>query len=344
MSALALQVEPLTRRDFVTDLEPRWCPGCGDYAILGQMQKLLPELGIPRENIVFVSGIGCSSRFTYYMNTYGIHSIHGRAPTLATGIKVANPELSVWVITGDGDGLAIGGNHLLHCLRRNVDLSIVLFNNRIYGLTKGQYSPTSRPGHRTKTSPMGTVEQAFNPISVSLGAEATFVALTVDRNPRHLGEMLRRAAMHRGTSFVEVLQNCALFNDGEWDFATDPEQRDDNVLYLEHGKPMVFGRKRDRGIRLNGLRPEVVELGDGVAEADLLVHDETADPPALPYLLSRMDRPEFPLPMGVLRCVERPVYESQVLEQEERAVEERGEGELSGLFRSDETWDVLSGD
>ncbi|MEW6750498.1 MAG: thiamine pyrophosphate-dependent enzyme [Candidatus Latescibacterota bacterium] len=313
MSTLALQIEPLSRKDFVTDLEPRWCPGCGDYAVLSQMQKLLPELGIPREDIVFVSGIGCSSRFPYYMNTYGIHSIHGRAPTLATGIKVANPSLSVWVITGDGDGL-----------------------------TKGQYSPTSRPGHRTKTSPFGTVEQAFNPISVGLGAEATFVALTVDRNTRHMGEMLRRAAQHHGTSFVEVLQNCALFNDGEWNFATDPEERDDHVLYLEHGKPMVFGRNRDRGIRLRGLRPEVVELGNGVTEAELLVHDEQAEPPALPHLLSRMDHPHFPLPLGVLRCVKRPVFEEQVREQEERVVEERGEGELSGLFRSDETWDVLA--
>ena len=230
----------MTRKDFVSDQEVRWCPGCGDYAILAQMQRVLPELGIPKEQMVFVSGIGCSSRFPYYMNTYGIHSIHGRAPTLATGLKVANPDLHVWVITGDGDGLSIGGNHLLHLLRRNVNLNIILFNNRIYGLTKGQYSPTSLPGHKTKSSPMGSIEQSFNPTSVAIGAEATFVARTADRNTKHLAEILRRAAEHKGTSFVEVYQNCNIFNDGAWLHVTEAETKDDNTLILEDGEPMMW--------------------------------------------------------------------------------------------------------
>ena len=332
----------LTRKDLATDLDPRWCPGCGDYAILAQMQKIIPELGIPRENIVFVSGIGCSSRFPYYMNTYGIHSIHGRAPTLGTGIKATNPDLSVWVITGDGDGLAIGGNHLVHVLRRNVDINIVLFNNRIYGLTKGQYSPTSMPGHQTRSSPMGSIEQSFNPISVSIGAEATFVALTVDRFTRHMAEVLQRAAWHKGTSFVEVLQNCALFNDGAWSEITDPAHKDDKALFLEHGKPLIFGKDRDKGIRLNGLRPEVVDLGDSVSEDDLLIHDEGAEPPALAYLLSRMNFTECPMPLGVLRCVEQPTYEGQLIGQEDTAIEQLGEGELDALFHKGETWDVAA--
>ena len=232
--------EQLTRKDFVSDQDVRWCPGCGDYAILAQMQKILPDVGIPREKIVFVSGIGCSSRFPYYMNTYGLHSIHGRAPTIATGLKSVNPELSVWVVTGDGDGLSIGGNHLLHCLRRNVDLKIILFNNRIYGLTKGQYSPTSLPGHRTKSTPLGSIDYPLNPISVAIAAEATFVARTQDTNTKHLAEVLKRASAHRGTAFVEVYQNCVVFNPTAWDHTTDPDVRDDNILYLEEGKPLVF--------------------------------------------------------------------------------------------------------
>ena len=257
---------PLTRKDFVSDQEVRWCPGCGDYAILAQMQRVLPELGIPREKIVFISGIGCSSRFPYYMNTYGVHSIHGRAPTLATGLNVVNPDLQIWVITGDGDGLSIGGNHLLHCLRRNVNLRVLLFNNRIYGLTKGQYSPTSLPGHKTKTSPLGSIEQSFNAISVALAAEGTFVARTVDVYQKHLAEILKRAAQHRGTAFVEIFQNCIVYNPNEWDLITEPSVRDDHVLHLEHGKPMIFGRERNKGIRLRGLHPEIVTLGeDGMA-------------------------------------------------------------------------------
>ena len=229
MAEAAVKTENLTRKNFVSDQAVRWCPGCGDYAILAQMQRMLPELGIPKEKLVFVSGIGCSSRFPYYMNTYGIHSVHGRAPTLATGLKVANPDLHIWVITGDGDGLSIGGNHLLHAMRRNVDLNIILFNNRIYGLTKGQYSPTSLPGHVTYSSPMGSIEQSFNPTSVAIGAEATFVARTVDRNTKHLAEILRRAAEHRGTSFVEIYQNCNIYNDGAWFYMTEGDNKEENV-------------------------------------------------------------------------------------------------------------------
>jgi len=342
MAQALVAPQQLTRKDFLSSQEVRWCPGCGDYAILAQMQRVLPDLGTPKEKIVFISGIGCSSRFPYYMETYGVHSIHGRAPTLATGLKVANPDLNVWVITGDGDGLSIGGNHLLHCLRRNVDINILLFNNRIYGLTKGQYSPTSLPGHRTKTSPMGTIEQSFNPLCVAIGAEATFVARTVDRNTKHLAETLRRAAEHKGTSFVEIYQNCNIFNDGAWDHVVNASVRDDHILMLEHGKPMIFGKDRDKGIRFTGLNPEVVALGNGVTEDDLLVHDEKADQPSLAYFLSRMEHPAFPVPLGVFRGIERPTYEAQVLAQEEMAITQKGQGDLDALYRSADTWVVPS--
>ncbi len=338
-----IEIPKLDRKDFVSDQEVRWCPGCGDYAILAQMQRLLPDLGIPREKLVFVSGIGCSSRFPYYMNTYGLHTIHGRAPTLATGLKVANPDLHVWVITGDGDALSIGGNHLLHVLRRNVNVNILLFNNRIYGLTKGQYSPTSPPGKVTKSSPMGSVEQDLNAISVALASEATFVARTVDRHTKHMSEILQRAAEHQGTSFVEIYQNCNIFNDGTWSFATEADVKDDNTLILEHGQPMIFGKEKDKGIRLNGLAAEVVTLGDGVSEDDLLKHDETLDNPAHAYLLSRMMYPEFPVPMGVFRNVQRPVYEEQVVAQNLKAVEERGAGDLDALYHAADTWIVPEG-
>ncbi len=338
--AEATATPQLTRKDFVSDQEVRWCPGCGDYAILAQMQRIMPDLGIPKEKIVFVSGIGCSSRFPYYMDTYGIHSIHGRAPTLATGLKVANPDLHVWVITGDGDGLSIGGNHMLHVLRRNVDVNIILFNNRIYGLTKGQYSPTSLPGHKTKSSPMGSIEQSFNPISVAIGAEATFVARTADRNTKHLAEILAKAAAHKGTSFVEVYQNCNIFNDGAWLHITESEVRDDNTLILEDGEPMIFGKDQDRGIRLNGLYPEVVELGNGVSENELLVHDDKAEGPELAYLLSRLGPPDFPVPLGVYRSIERPTYEGQLVEQGAQAVEEKGAGDLAKLYHASDTWIV----
>ena len=333
----------LTVKDFKSDQMVRWCPGCGDYAILAQMQKVMPDLGIPRENIVFISGIGCSSRFPYYMNTYGIHSIHGRAPTLATGLKIANPELSVWVITGDGDGLSIGGNHLLHALRRNIDVNIILFNNRIYGLTKGQYSPTSLPGHKTKSSPMGSLEQSFNPLSVAIGAEATFVARTVDTNIKHMAETLKRAAAHKGTSFVEIYQNCVIFNDKAFGYATDSQTKEENVLLLEHGQPMIFGKNNDKGIRLNELEPEIVDLSY-VAQEDLLVHNEFSPEPSLAYLLSRMRQPDFPEPIGVFRAIEKPTYADGILGQIKQAVEDKGAGNLSKLYNAADTWEVTKDD
>jgi 2-oxoglutarate ferredoxin oxidoreductase subunit beta len=301
---------------------------------------VLPELGIPREKIVFISGIGCSSRFPYYMNTYGIHSIHGRAPTLATGLNAVDPDLSIWVITGDGDGLSIGGNHLLHCLRRNVDLKILQFNNRIYGLTKGQYSPTSLPGHKTKSSPMGSIEQSFNPLSVALGAEATFVARSVDVLTKHLVETLRQAATHKGTAFVEIYQNCLIFNPEAWEHVTEPNVREDNTLFLEHGKPMVFGKNRDKGIRARGLQLEVVPLGNGITEEDLLVHDDSLEEPSLAYLLSRMTPPEFPVPMGVFRRVGKPTYAELMEMQIGEAIDKQGLGSLARLYRAADTWEV----
>lgn len=340
MSTIALEAPTLTRKDFVSDQEVRWCPGCGDYAILAQMQKVLPELGIPRENIVFVSGIGCSSRFPYYMNTYGIHSIHGRAPTLASGLAIANPELSIWVITGDGDGLSIGGNHLLHACRRNLNLNILLFNNRVYGLTKGQYSPTSRTGHKTKSSPMGSIEQPLNPLSVALSAEATFVARSIDSNIKHLGEVLHAAVAHKGTSFVEIYQNCVIFNGNEWDDLSDRKVRDDNLLFLEDGQPLIFGKNRDKGIRLTGFTPEVVALSNGTGEEDLLVHDSHQESSHLAYLLSRMEYPDFPAPMGVFRQVEKPTYTDGLMGQIAAAKAKRGPGDLNKLYRSADLWEI----
>src|SRR5262245_23140646 len=275
----------LTRKDFQTDQEVRWCPGCGDYSILAQVQKVMPELGLPKEKIVFISGIGCSSRFPYYMNTYGFHTIHGRAPAIATGLKVGNPDLQVWVITGDGDALSIGGNHFLHVIRRNVDLKIILFNNQIYGLTKSQYSPTSPQGKKTYSTPMGSVDAPLKPLTVALAAEASFVARSVDVDIKHLRTILERAAQHKGTAFVEVYQDCNVFNHGAFDYATSKESRPETTLYLEHGKPLVFGKNRDKGIRLNGTTPEVVELGKGISEDDLLFHDEQAPETTQPFLI-----------------------------------------------------------
>jgi len=328
----------LTRRDFASDQAVRWCPGCGDYAILAQIQKTLPELGVPRENIVFLSGIGCSSRFPYYMNTYGIHSIHGRAPTLATGLKCARPELQIWVTTGDGDALAIGGNHLLHSLRRNIDIHIVLFNNRIYGLTKGQYSPTSEIGKHTKSSPDGSIENPVNPIGVAIGAEASFIARTVDSFQQHMAGVLRRAARHAGATLIEVAQNCMIFNDGDWAHLTNPDTKADNVLFLEHGKPMRFGKTMEKGIRLNGLTPEVVDVAD-VGESELLVHDESAAEPTLAYFLSRMGPPDFPTPVGIFRAVEKPVYNQELMAQVQ-AARESYPADIDALYRQSETWAV----
>lgn len=329
----------LKASDFASDQDVRWCPGCGDYSILAQMKKMLPELGLPLEQIVFISGIGCSSRFPYYMNTYGLHSIHGRAPAFATGLRVSRPDLKVFVITGDGDSLSIGGNHFIHMLRRNVDVTLVLFNNRIYGLTKGQYSPTSPEGQVTKSTPMGAVDHPLNPISVALAAEATFIARSVDSQVKHLAATLHRAAMHKGTSVVEVYQNCNVFNDGAWDYAKEKAVRDDNTIELEHGKPMIFGKQRDKGIRLNGLRPEVVDLSSGVSQDDLLFHDEQADT-TLVHLLARMRYPDFPEPIGVFRDVDKELFENQVRGQMTAAVEQRGIGDLNKLFHSGDTWQV----
>ena len=336
---MSTQLPVLTAADFASDQDVRWCPGCGDYSILAQMKKTLPNLGVPREKIVFVSAIGCSSRFPYYMNTYGIHSIHGRAPAVATGLKIANPDLQVWVITGDGDALSIGGNHLMHAIRRNLDINIVLFNNRIYGLTKGQYSPTSPIGKKTKSTPYGSIDNPLNPLSIAIGCEASFVARSIDTNIKHLGETLKRAAEHRGTAFVEVYQNCNVFNDGAWDYAKDRNTKEDNVIELEHGKPLIFGKNKDKGIRLNGVTPEIVTIGEnGKTVDDILVHNENANEPNLPYILGRMQFPEYPVPMGVFRAIERPTYERMLAGQISAAVETKGAGSLEKLINSGETW------
>lgn len=336
---------PLTPKDFASDQEVRWCPGCGDYSILAQMKKVLAGIGVSRENTVFVSGIGCSSRFPYYINTYGFHTIHGRAPTFATGLKLARPDLQVWVITGDGDGLSIGGNHLMHALRRNIDIKVVLFNNEIYGLTKGQYSPTSRVGTMTKSSPSGSIEHPLRPLSIAVAAEASFVARTIDVDINHLSTTLYRAAAHRGSAFIEVYQNCKIFNDAVFSYATDKAQKNDNLLYLEHGRPMVFGKDRNRGIRLNGISPEVVSLTSGVTADDLLIHDEKSPAPTLAYLLSQMshienDEGSFPEAVGVLRAVERPIHHELVEAQIAESRTKRGPGNLQALLTGDETWTV----
>jgi 2-oxoglutarate ferredoxin oxidoreductase subunit beta len=341
MTAVAPGDRPaLSRKDFVTDQDVRWCPGCGDYSILAQTQKLMPELGIPRENIVFISGIGCSSRLPYYMNTYGFHSIHGRAPAIASGLKVTRPDLQVWVVTGDGDGLSIGGNHLLHIVRRNMDVVIVLFNNRIYGLTKGQYSPTSEQGKITKTSPYGTIDYPVNALSFAIGASASFIARSLDIDTHHLVATLERAAHHKGTSFVEVFQNCNVYNDGAFMEFADKSVRPDRTVILEQGKPLIFGKERNRGLRLNGVTPEIVELGNGVTEADLLVHDETREDPTIASILARMAWPQFPVPLGVLQAVERPTYNELLDKQIEDVIAREGAGDLAALLAEGDTWVV----
>jgi 2-oxoglutarate ferredoxin oxidoreductase subunit beta len=329
------------KKDFQSDQDVRWCPGCGDYAILSAVQSVFPELGIPKEKFVVVSGIGCSSRFPYYMNTYGFHGIHGRAPAVATGIKITRPDLEVWVATGDGDALSIGGNHTIHMLRRNVGIKVLLFNNRIYGLTKGQYSPTSELGKRSKSTPYGSLDRPFNPLSLALGVEATFVARSVDIFQPHLKGVLKRVAAHPGSAFVEVLQNCNIFNDGAWENLTGKGLRDEHTLPLEHGRPLVFGKDKDKGIRRKGLELEVVKLGNGVTEDDLVVHDERNPNPAYAFLLSRMDaRPDFPTPIGVLRAVEAPTYEHEVQRQLASVMHQKGKGDLAALLRAGDTWEV----
>jgi 2-oxoglutarate ferredoxin oxidoreductase subunit beta len=330
-----------TRKDWASDQEVRWCPGCGDYSILTAVQLLMPELGAKREDTVFVSGIGCSSRFPYYMNTYGVHSIHGRAPAFATGLAVARPDLHVWVITGDGDALSIGGNHLLHALRRNVNLTIILFNNQIYGLTKGQYSPTSEPGKVTKSTPFGSLDQPYNPVSLALGAEASFVARTHDMDRKHMMETFRRAYEHRGAALVEVYQNCNVFNDGAFDAVTSKENRLNMLVPLEHGKPVRFGPNSEKGVMLDGHGSAVVVDVAEVGEERLVVHDETRQDPSYAFALSRLaNGPYSPTPIGVFRAVERPDYASLVQAQLVDAAARKGPGDLASLLRSGTTWQV----
>ena len=340
MSTTTTDETSLTKKDFVTPNDVRWCPGCGDYAILNAVQRTLPELGIPREQFVVVSGIGCSSRFPYYMNTYGFHTIHGRAPTVATGVKVANPDLSVWMITGDGDGLSIGANHLLHLLRRNLDMNGLLFNNRIYGLTKGQYSPTSEVGKKTKSTPAGSVDHPINPLLFALGSEATFVARTTDTDMKHMVETFKAAQAHKGTSFVEVFQNCVIFNNKTFDTVTSRDAKQDQVLVLEEDKPLIFGANKDKGIRLNGLDPEIVTLGDGVGQDDLLIHQPRNPNSAYANILAQMTYPTFPTPVGVLRQLDgRETYEDALVQQIEHA-QSGGSDNLQELLTGQNSWVV----
>ena len=328
-----------TKKDFESDQDVRWCPGCGDYAILSAVQKTMPELGIPREDIVFISGIGCSSRFPYYMNTYGFHTIHGRAPAIATGLKLARPELKVFVVTGDGDGLSIGGNHLLHVLRRNVDVTILLFNNRIYGLTKGQYSPTSELGKVTKSTPMGSADRPVSPCAFALAAGATFVARTVDRNIAHMEETLKRAAHHKGAAFVEILQNCNVYNDLAWNVLYDKESKILHECRLEDGKPITFGPTDDRrGLVLEGLKPKVVKVSE-VPESALWKHDATDRAAAM--VLGQLWAPEYPIPLGTLLNQEgETTYEEIVVQQEQKAISDRGQGDVAKLLMAGETWKI----
>jgi len=338
-----IQVKPvrtveLRKADFVSKQTPRWCPGCGDYSILANVQKVMPELNIPRENIVFVSGIGCSSRFPYYMNTYGLHTIHGRAPAFATGLKVACPDLSVWIVTGDGDGLSIGGNQLLHMLRRNLDVNVLLFNNRIYGLTKGQYSPTSEQGKVTKSTPFGSPDIPLNPMLFALSAGATFIARTYDTDSKGMQNIFKEAAKHKGTSFVEIYQNCNIFNDGTFSAVYERSEREDRILRLNHGKILVFGKEQNKGIRLRGLKPVIVDLDKDFNEKDLLIHDQFCEDSTLANLLSGFDYPDFPVPMGIIRQVESPTYGEKIEEQIKSQIEKKGIGNLEKLLRGNHAW------
>jgi 2-oxoglutarate ferredoxin oxidoreductase subunit beta len=333
-------INEYTAKDFASDQDVRWCSGCGDYSVLAQVQRTLPKLGIKKENIVFVAGIGCSSRFPYYMDTYGYHTIHGRANVIATGIKVANPDLSVWVSTGDGDCLSIGGNHFLHTLRRNIDINIILFNNQIYGLTKGQYSPTSLHGQISKSSPDGTVEYPVNPVSLSLGAEGTFIAKSIDRDPKHLMEMIRRTYLHKGTSFLEVLQNCNIFNDGAFALYTDKETKEDNVIHIEHNKPLIFGKNKNKGIKLDGWKPVIVDISNGEYSADdILVYDEKNK--ELAFILSEFsENPALPMPVGVFLDIQRATYEGELVEQISDAKKKSDEISVDKLFKGTASWEI----
>ena len=325
----------LTRKDFQSNQVVRWCPGCGDYAILAQMQKVLPELEIPRENFVFVGGIGCAARFPYYMNTYGFHTIHGRAPSFATGIKITQPDLSVWVISGDGDALSIGGNHLIHTMRRNVGVKILHFNNRIYGLTKGQYSPTSLVGSKTKSTPVGSIDAPLHPLTLALGAECTFIARTVDRDQKHMGSILKAAAEHEGTAFVEILQNCIVFNDGAWSQYTEKGVKEENVVYLEDGQPLLYGPKEDRkGIAFDGYNCTTVSADSG----QVIVHDQKEETGAYAYMLSRMETEGGPVPLGILRQINRPVFEQSV-ESQVKDAQSKKDADLDSLLKTGDIWE-----
>ena len=326
--------------DFGSDQDVRWCPGCGDYAILAQMKKVLPDLGVPHEKVVVISGIGCSSRFPYYVNAYGFHTIHGRAPTVATGVKLANPDLSVWIITGDGDALSIGGNHLMHICRRNIDVNIVLFNNQIYGLTKGQYSPTSPVGRVTKTTPYGSLDQPFNPLSLVLSAGATFVARTIDRDTKHMASIFQKAAEHKGTSFVEVYQNCNIFNDGAFETLTNPKTKFEHLIYLEDQQPLAYGKLQKFAFRQAGFGLEKVATDDSMPE-DVLTHDIQNRDDAYYHALAKMNElPEMPTPVGVLRDVKRPVYDEEFYKQIDQVTAKKGKGDLKQLLLSGDTWQV----
>jgi len=345
MSETATKIqETLTSKDFATDQEVRWCPGCGDYSILAQVQKIMPSLGIPRENIVVISGIGCSSRFPYYMNTYGMHSIHGRATAIASGLKASRPELNVWIVTGDGDCLSIGGNHTIHLLRRNFDVTVMLFNNEIYGLTKGQYSPTSEEHKITKSTPMGSIDHPFNPVALALGADASFVARSMDRDPKHLQAMILRAQEHKGSSFLEIYQNCNIFNDGAFEIFTEKKTKPEESLFLEHGKPLVFGAAKNKGIKLDGFRPVAVELNNGISENDLWIHDENDFYKA--QILTRLfanphQSGHLPRPFGVFYQHERACYEDVMTMQIEEAIASKGKGDLDKILRGRETWTIM---
>lgn len=343
MSNTEIKAEKLNAKDFASGQDVRWCPGCGDYSILAQVQRTLPNIAnIEKEKVVWISGIGCSSRFPYYMGTFGFHTIHGRAPAIATGLKIARPDLTVWVATGDGDCLSIGGNHFIHACRKNIDLKIILFNNEIYGLTKGQYSPTSEKGKITKTSPYGSVDYPFNAVSLALGSNATFVARTIDREPKHMAEMIDRAAGHKGLAFIEVYQNCNIFNDGAFSELTDKNVKEDNVLYLEDGKPMIFGKNRDKGIKLDGFHPIVVDLNDPkYTEEDLIVHNEKDDGLVRAFILAHLtDDPSFPTPIGVFRQLLKPTYDESMVQQIEQVTKKKGKGDLNKLLFSGNTWEV----
>lgn len=337
----------LTAKDFTSDQDVRWCPGCGDYSILKQVQSVLPEIGIERKDIVFISGIGCSSRFPYYLETYGMHSIHGRAPAIASGLKIANPDLSVWVITGDGDALSIGGNHLIHMLRRNFDMNVLLFNNEIYGLTKGQYSPTSPEGKVTKSTPMGSVDHPFNPLALAAGADGTFIARSMDRDPVHMRTILREANLHKGTSLVEIYQNCNVFNDGAFEVFTDKKRKAETTLFLEHGEPCVFGESNSKGLRLDGANPVVVDLTTGEYSADdLWVHDKH-DRFKSGVLMRCFDTPmpdreSLPRPFGIFYQEDRPCYEDLLHEQITVSKQRKGEGDLDDLLQGKNTWEITA--